>query len=212
MDTCRLLYPADGLSTLFGVTRIWRPRRIIWTSDAFYLARPGDNKQFIDVLPLHEIEAVIVMNDATEASLKHSQFTLNSESDIFSRLKTSATDKKIESEATLPKNYNQQADEQDASIFSRNSSASSVLQIKTVVDSCTAGRTYYLSTRNDQSPEELRQLIVSGLGAAVAVARRKAIALSRFQKSQEYVQWFLGSFAFQIAMAVLIMLVIELSI
>jgi hypothetical protein len=166
------------------------------------VARPGEITA-IDVLPLHEIQAVIEMNDVTEATLKSIQ-SLNSTSGVFYRPKSFVTERKVDSEATHK--LQQPGDEDDALIFSQNSSTS-VLQIKTVINSCIAGRAYYLSTRKDQSPEQRRQAIVSDLGAAVAVAQRKAIALSQFQRSQENVRWIQGSVAFQITMAVLITLV-----
>ncbi len=81
------------------------------------------------------------------------------------------------------------------------------MQIKTIMDSVIAGRTLYLSTRQDHSPEQQRQAIVTSLSDAVAIARKKAQVLSRFQKTQEQVRWVQSSMIFQMVMAVLIMLV-----
>ncbi len=180
---------------------IWRPRRIVWTRDTFYVSRPGETTA-LDVLPLHEIQAVIETNDEPESTVKNLH-GLGGASGVISKPNSFAEKKAI----TSLKNCEQSADEGDASIFSQKASNRSILQIKTAVDSCIAGRTYYLSTRNDHHPEQKRHSIVSSLGDAVVVAQRKAIALSRFQKTQEKLRWVQGSFAFQITMAVLIMLV-----
>ena len=142
------------------------------------------------------------MNDDTETILKNHQ-GLNSSSGVIYRPKPFASEKKVDLDNTCK----QRADEDDALNFSQNLSTRSVLQIKTAIHSCSSGRSYYLSARNDHSPEQRRQAIVSSLTAIVAVAQRKAIALSRFQKSQEKVRRIQGSVSFQIAMGVLIILV-----
>ncbi len=82
-----------------------------------------------------------------------------------------------------------------------------VFQVKTALDSVIAGRTIYLSTRNDVDPEQRRQALVSALREAVSTAQKKALALSRFQKSQEIVRTVQKSFLFQILMSILIILV-----
>jgi hypothetical protein len=165
--------------------------RIVWTKDTFYVARPNESR-IIDSLPLFEIQAVMEMNEEADASFKSTG--------VMNRTKGVFADRKDGSQENI-------ASAPEATFFSRNSTIKCVLQIKTVIDSEIAGRTLYLSTRNDTDPEQLRKAVVSSLWNAVEAARRKALAMSRFQKSQEKVRWVQGSLLFQIAMAILIMLV-----
>jgi hypothetical protein len=139
------------------------------------------------------------MNDEPDVSLKQPSFV--------SRSKNSFSDVKEESVETRDYKREINAAAPDASFFSRNSTTSCVLQIKTIVDSVIAGRTLYLSTRLDHNPEQRRQAIVSSLCDAVAIARKKALVQSSFQKTQEQVRWVQGSLVFQTSMAILIMLV-----
>ena len=168
-----------------------------------YVARPDENT-VIEALPLHAIDTVIEMADDVEGSTKHVQ-GISGISQI-SRHKSFSAEKKAESERTLLDGEDISIGE-DASFFSRKASVCSVLQVKTGSDSVIAGRSYYLSTRNDHNPEELRQVIVSSLLAAVLVAKKKAKAMSRFQNSQEQVRLVQGSMIFQITMAILIIMV-----
>jgi hypothetical protein len=85
---------------------------------------------------------------------------------------------------------------------------SNSLQIKTSLDGLNSGKTFYLSTRGSTNPDQTRQSVVSQLRTLSTTARRKAEAKSRFQKSQEKVQIVQGSLAFQLFMALLIMVVI----
>jgi hypothetical protein len=169
-----------------------------------YVARP-DEKTIIEALPLHAIDAVIEMADDMEGNIKHMQGI--SSTSLMSRHKSLFTEKKAGSERVIHDSGEDTSIGEDASFFSRKASANSILQIKTGSDSVGGGRSYYLSTRNDHNPEELRQVIVSSLWAAVLVAKKKAHALSRFQNSQEKVRSIQGSMIFQIVMAVLIMMV-----
>ncbi len=184
------------------MSSIWRPRKIVWTKDTMYVARTDDNT-VIEALPLHAIKAVIEMTDDVEGTFKHFQ----SMSGIsLTRQKSLLAERREESDRVIQEGEDTTIGE-DASFFSQKASVSSSLQIKTGSDSVIAGRSYYLSARNDHNPEELRQVIVSSLRAAVLVAQKKARAMSRFQKSQEQVRSVQGSMVFQIAMAILIMMV-----
>jgi hypothetical protein len=89
---------------------------------------------------------------------------------------------------------------------------SNSLQIKTTLDGLNSGKTYYLSTRSSTDPEQTRLSVVLQLRAIVMSARRKAEAKSRFQKSQEKVQLVQSSLAFQLCMALLIMVVMQPSL
>jgi hypothetical protein len=183
---------------LADVNRKWDHRRVVWTKDQFYVARPN-SLQAIESLPLNEIQAVMEMNDEPDVALKQASFSRRS--------KSSLTETKEETIDSRDHHREIDAAAQDAAFFSQNSATSCVLQIKTVLDSVIAGRTLYLSTRLDHSPEQQRQAIVSSLCDAVAVARKKALVMSSFQKTQEQVRRVQGSFAFQMTMASLIILV-----
>jgi hypothetical protein len=176
---------------------IWRQRHIIWTRDTLYVARP-DETTVIDALPLHAIDAVIEMTDDVEGTIKQLQ--------SISRHKSVLAERRAESERAIHEAIDTSIGE-DAAIFSRKASISSILQIKTGIDSVIAGRSYYLSTRNDHNPEQLRHAIVSSLWATVLIAKKKAQAMTRFQNSQEKVRSVQSSMFFQIAMAILIMMV-----
>ena len=179
--------------------RKWEQRRIVWTRDKFYVTRLN-SCEAIETLPLNEIQAVVEMNDEPDALIKQQGFV--------SRAINSFTENKEEPEETLREHQRElDAAGHDAAFFSRNSTTSCVLQIKTIIDSVIAGRTLYLSTRLDHNPEHQRQAIASSLCDAVAVARKKALVMSSFQKTQEKVRRVQGSLAFQMAMAILIILV-----
>jgi hypothetical protein len=139
----------------------------------------------------------VEMNDEPDSSIKQQSFVI--------RPKNSFTENRDDPDETLRDISATVA--HDASFFSRNSASSCIMQIKTIRDSVIAGRTLYLSTRQDHNPEQLRQAIVSSLCEAVSSARKKALVLSNFQKSQEQVRSVQGSLVFQMAMASLIMLV-----
>lgn len=184
---------------MVGVNRKWDHRRIIWTKDHLYITRPNCSDA-IEKLPLDEIQAVIDMNDEPDLTItKPSSFVL--------RPSISYTENVGEKlEASEPPEDDIIL--QDSSFFSRkNSSTSCILQIKTIIDGAVAGRTLYLSTLLDSNPEQQRQAIISRLLDAVAVARKKALVLSRFQQAQGQVRWVQSSTSFQMAMAALIMLV-----
>ena len=173
------------------LSSIWQEMRIVWTKDTLFVARPNETR-IIDTLPLFEIQAVLDMNEEPDLAFKPGS--------LMGRSRSTYSEKKEPSE-------DNPASTGDASIFSGKSAIKCVLQIKTVINSEIAGRTLYLSTRNDINPEQRRQAVVSSLWSAVVAAQKKALALSRFQKSQEKVRQVQGSLAFQIAMAILIMLV-----
>jgi hypothetical protein len=168
-----------------------------------YVARHDENT-VIEALPLHTINTVIDMTDDVEGTLK--QLPNVSGSSLMHRHRSQLAERKAGSERMIHEGEDTSVGE-DASFFSRKASISSILQIKTGLDSVNAGRSYYLSTRNDHHPEELRQVIVTSLWSAVLVAKKKALAMTRFQNSQEHVRSIQGSMIFQITMAVLIMLV-----
>ena len=204
--------------------RNWELRRIVWTKDSLYVSPPNSTRA-IDTLPLNEIQAVVEMNDEPDPNFKQPHVVNRSRStyvdrkedddgsfrdnwhrSFVGRPKTSIADKK-EDDDDLFRDRENCATSQDASLFSRNSTANCVLQVKTVVDSVIAGRTLYLSTRNDANPEQQRQTVVTSLSNAVVIAQRKAQAMSRFQKTQEQVRWLQGSNTFPMCMAALIMMV-----
>jgi hypothetical protein len=178
---------------LIGANRKWDHRRIVWTRDQFYVTRIN-SLEAVEAIPLNEIQAVVEMNDEPDTVLKQPSF--------LTRPKNSVVENNEE-----PVEASRDSNAAEASLFSRNSTTNCVLQIKTMMDSVIAGRTLYLSTRHDHNSEQQRQAIVSTLSDAVAVARKKALVLSSFQKSQEKVRRVQGSLAFQMAMAALIILV-----
>ena len=190
--------PVLFLTILVDVNRKWDHRRIVWTREKFYVTRLN-SPEATETLPLNEIQAVVEMNDEPDVSLKQMSF--------IGRPKNSLSENK--EEPIDSRDYHGDIDSaaHDAAFFSRNSSTSCVLQIKTIMDSVIAGRTLYLSARLDQNPEHQRQAIVSSLSDAVATAKKKALVLSNFQKTQGQVQRVQGSFVFQMVMAALIMLV-----
>jgi hypothetical protein len=166
--------------------------RIVWTKDTLFITRPKESR-IIDRLPLFQIQAVLDMNEEADLSSRQGS--------ILARSRSYLSEKKETADSNP-------ASTREASIFSRNSAIKYVLQIKTDMNSEIAGRTLYLSTRNEINPEQRRQAVVSSLWSAVVAAQKKAIAVSRFQKSQEKVRKIQGSLSFQIAMAILIMLVL----
>ena len=84
---------------------------------------------------------------------------------------------------------------------------SNILQIKTAAAGLNSGRTYYISTRSCPDAAECRQSLVTQLSAQARIARRKAEAKSRFQRSQDNVKAVQSSRLFQLCMATLIMAV-----
>ncbi len=175
----------------------------MWTKDTLYITRVSETAA-IDTIPLDEIHTVIAMSDDVDGnSIKPAQTSQSTARGV-------TTNKHSSSE--LQQDYNMvntehSPDVDELSMFFGNAKLNNILQIQTDMLGTSAGRTLYFSTRNGLQAEKRRQAIVSALTAAVTVAKRKAHAMSRFQKSQEQVLLVQGSMAFQIAMATLIMLV-----
>jgi hypothetical protein len=153
----------------------------------------------------------MAMNDDVDAAMKPQQASHTSL--LTTRNSGSASLRKPSSGLDQPDDIVGQSkhspDVDELSLFSGNANLSNILQVQTSLEGMCAGRTLYFSTRNGQHAEKRRQAIVSALSAAIKAAKRKSIAKSRFQKSQEKVLAVQGSMAFQIAMAILIMLVIS---
>ena len=80
---------------------------------------------------------------------------------------------------------------------------SGILQIKTVPDGFNFGRSYYFKA----GAEVPCRNIVDNLSSAAKAARKRAENKSRFKRSQDFVKTYQESFAFQILVAVLILLV-----
>jgi hypothetical protein len=182
---------------------------VLWTKDVFYVAREG-NVGLVDSIPLHEVLAVMEMNDeqdnAAANSSSRSMTSMMPDIPLFDAARrrgvnaagacTAGGDDGSSGNAALRR-------------WNNCLQAKSVLQIKTAPDGLNSGRTYYLSTRNGEDPERRRQAFLELLCDAVEAARRRAEAKSRFEKSQERVQWVQGSMAFQVLMAILIIVVSE---
>ena len=194
--------------------RIWRPRKIVWTKDMLYIARP-EGQEIIDDVPLHEVEEVMTMSEEIDPITKSLIDKSKPNRDFFFKgdLVIGSTTALNDPETAIERNEEQERGaglQGSASKFSLvHANQSHSLQIKTALDGLNSGKTYYLSTRSSPNPEQTRQSIVSQLLANSMKARRKAEAKSRFQKSQEKVQRFQSSLAFQLAMALLIMVVMQ---
>ncbi len=170
-----------------------------------FIARANETAA-IDMIPLEEIHTVIAMKDDFDAAAKPQQASQSTTRGVPSAHKRSL---EFDRKRDLAHNENS-PDVNEMTVFFGNANLNNILQIQTDLEGSSAGRTLYFSTRNGLQAEKRRQAIVSALSAAVAEAKRKALALSRFQKSQEKVLLVQGSMAFQIAMAMLIMLVSSL--
>jgi hypothetical protein len=175
------------------VFRILRPRRIVWTKDDLFISRHG-TLVVVDSIPLSEIDEVMEMNDETIPNTK----ALTGSSSLTPAKSTNSNLGEINDTENL----------YGGKKFLVHAQLSNILQIKTALNGYNSGKTYYLSTRQDANPELTRQTIVSQLSAKVKISKRKADAKSRFEKSQEQVQVVQGSLSFQLAMALLIMVVI----
>ena len=181
------------MSSFFANRRIWQHRKVVWTKDTLFVCR---GPSAVDKVPLHEILSVTEMNDEF-VGIRPAQ----NRSYIFSSLSESRGKPDCQQEKQ------DEAHVQKQKSFSTQGNLSNILQIKTVADGFNSGRTYYFSTREGANPELLRQNIVAKLSEHVLKAQRKAEAKSRFQRSQEKVQWLQRSMLFQTTVAVLIMMV-----
>ena len=167
-----------------------------------FIARANETVA-IDMISLEEIHTVIAMKDDVDAAVKPQQASQSTTRGVPAAHKRSLD---FDRHRDLAQSE-QTPDVDEMTMFFGNANLNNILQIQTNLEGTSAGRTLYFSTRNGLQAEKRRQAIVSALAAAVAEAKRKAQALSRFQKSQEKVLLVQGSMAFQIAMAMLIMLV-----
>jgi hypothetical protein len=169
----------------------------------------------IDMIPMEEIHTVISMNDDVDTAIRAQQASHSHASQNTVRASGSSTFPKGSSDLDRQVDSVDHSklcpDVDEFSLFSGNANLNNILQVQTSMEGMSAGRTLYFSTRNGLQAEKRRQAIVSTLSAAVKAARRKSMAMSRFQKSQAKVLAVQSSMAFQIAMAVLIMLVISCS-
>jgi hypothetical protein len=193
--------------------RTWRDRRLVWTKEELFFARHGA-LAIIDNIPLHEIDDVLEMNEETEQKTR-SQSTIASTTTQFKPNKDSPMayippDIWPGQEVLTGGEHNSSAYNMtgiSTRISHLQAHSSSILQIKTAVFGFNAGKTYYVSTRRNDNPEECRKSIASQLIENVRAARRNAEAKSRFQRSQEKVQYVQQSLVFQLIMAFFIMLV-----
>ena len=186
--------------------RIWRARRIVWTKDELYMVRHC-GLQILDSIPLHEIEGIMEMNN-DDVEIQSSKSPSSTPPTIIQSKLAGNQD------FPLPVNNDDRNYDRSSSLSSTTAKKfvvqaqlSNIIQLKTAVDGYNSGKTYYISTRENPNPEQSRQSILAQLNADVMVARRKADAKSRFQKSQEQVLAVQGSIAFQLAMALLITVV-----
>ena len=177
--------------------RIWRARRLVWTKETLYISRPN-NLEITDTIPLEEIDEVLIMEE---------------KSDKKTAMKWAAPTKPIS--VDFAESFNS-PDRQEISPSHTNSKTvaflsqaglSNVLHIKTAEQGINSGRTYYISTRSNPDAAECRIKIVEQLTVLARVARRKAEAKSRFQRTQQNVRVLQSSFVFQMVMASLIVLV-----
>jgi hypothetical protein len=160
-----------------------------------YISRPG-TLVVVDSIPLSEIDEVTEMNDES----------ISKSTAILNPVKSNRSKADL-AEITDTGNSFEDNTSGGRRFFVQNQ-LSNILQIKTAIDGYNSGKTYYLSTGSTANPELNRQTIVSQLSAKVKIARRKADAKSRFQKSQEQVQIVQGSLSFQLIMAAFIVVVI----
>jgi hypothetical protein len=198
---------------------------VLWTKDTFYVAREGD-PTVVDSIPLHELLAVMEMDGDSENSstFRNTSFTHDvqnatdcpratsgglrgARSGVTGGIRGNVRRRGGGSDLGLSTDNGEDVDGAELRSWTNCLQANYTLQIKTVPDGLNSGRTYYLSTRNGIAPEARRQAIVETLREAAEVARRRAEAKSRFERSQERAQWVQGSMAFQVFMATLIMVV-----
>jgi hypothetical protein len=200
------IFPHQFSSSQFH-DRIWRPRKIVWTKDTLYIARP-EGQEIVDDVPLHEVEEVMTMSEEMDPITKSLIDKSKPNKDFLFKNDINET-----TETAVVRNDEQERGAGSIGLSSKlslvHANLSNSLQIKTTWDGLNSGKTYYLSTRSSTNPEQIRQSIVSQLRANVMSAQRKAQAKSRFEKSQEKVQTVQSSLAFQVSMAVLIMVVMQ---
>ena len=199
----------------FVSVRIWRPRLLVWTKEKLYIARPVC-EEITDTIPLHEIHSVMTMDDESAQQEKIPAPHTGSKANVLVNSNTENSEDPDSSDNPpdrIPPLANEirsaRSLSQTRSIrFLSQARLSNVFHIKTDEFGINAGRTYYISTRCNMDADKCMETITAQLSTLAKTARRKAEAKSRFQRSQEVVKAVQSSAAFQIIMAVLIMLVI----
>jgi hypothetical protein len=156
-----------------------------------YVAR-GD--VLVDTIPLHEIISVEEMKDDPDTA-RNTQTTLTT---------AMSTERSVSfSETASSRNMASDKDQQKKN--ASKSSRQSILQVKTALDGFNFGRIYYLKPSIRSSGANIVRHLLGAVSTAKAIVERK----SRFQKSQEMVRGVQESLAFQIMVAILIILVRE---
>jgi predicted transcriptional regulator len=156
----------------------------MWTNEAVHFYRSSDNYP-MDMIPLYQIQSVNAIS-AVHGDDNSDQETYGS---LLQKLRTSSTEKsapmeKVESRADLS-HYNR------------------LIQIQTVPDGFSFGRTYYVYSPSEQS----RKSIVEDLSKLAKLASSRRIVVSKFMASQAAVRSFYESNAFQLFVGVLILTV-----
>ena len=179
---------------------------MVWTRERFYIGRPA-SLDVIDTILLEDIDEVVEMDDELEPVQKLptlagrssgllKEISMQRSADLTSHRQLKISDSNLSTESeSLHRSFIAQA------------RLNNVLQIKTAADSLKSGRTYYVSTRCNPNAAESRRALVKQLSVQSKIARRKAEAKSRFQRSQEKVKAVQTSMPFQFIMATLIMAV-----
>ena len=159
---------------------------------------------------MHEIDEVVEMDSNTEPAQKLQN--LGSRSTIIHR--ESQFHKSLDGNLFEGFRHDKSAattlggsSEGQQNSFLAHARLNNVLQIKTTADGLSSGRTYYVSTHSNANATEARQALAKQLSLHAKIARRKAEAKSRFERSQEKVKAIQCSAAFQLCMAALIMAV-----
>ena len=164
-----------------------------------------------DSIPLHEIDDVVLMDDNSEQSPNLSSSKLSSlikrenPSDFI--VPSLFDSQRVDRSQATTSNSHATGGEGAHLEFLAQSRLSNLLQIKTLSEGVNSGRTYYITTRSSPDAADSRQSLVKQLSAHARIARRKAEAKSRFQRSQDKVKAVQSSRLFQLSMAALIIAV-----
>ena len=170
-----------------GIFQEWQKRIVVVTKEDLFFALVDDDL-IRDRIPLHEIEAVDIMQEPHEIE------------NLLSRYLEAQTQGRKHSEVRRPSVSSRKSDrDEDALELMRLK----VFQIRTIENGYNAGRPYYVQA---ESPEDCSEF-VADLENYVVVAKRRANGSSRFIESQRWAQRVYNSPPFQIIAAILIITV-----
>ena len=187
--------------------RSWQRRKVVWTKEILAFSQE-DKNTLLDSIPLPEISSVEEVGVPSNAHSRNKIASWKSTSlggkatSLLSRLGSGV--KMLRGESNLPDANSHHDGAETGSQHSRsNNKFLNAFLIKTIPGGYNSGREYHFRAES----LEQNHVLVPALRAAAAAARRKAMARTRFRKSQEMIRQAYDSVFFQFAVAFLIIAV-----